>query len=119
MEHVLRLQNKDGTYCCLDRRVQTTPLGRIGGISGIIAKKAPNHELHIYEERLYMGRLKSVLEREPDILVTHQPLKDHDLTYYPKLHLCGHWYATDDEYIKEVRPGRYLIICDSRILVIT
>jgi hypothetical protein len=99
-EDALQLRNEDGTYCCLDRRIQQTILGTISGLNGIIARKEPDHNLHIYEERLYMGRLNNILKRQPlvDILVTHQPLRDIHVEV-PKLHLCGHWYAPDDEYI--------------------
>lgn len=107
------LKNDDGTRCCVDRRVQDTPIGKIGGVNGIISRgqKPPRPQLHIYHQDTYLQRLKNVLASKPDILMTHQPVRLSSELYQPKLRLCGHCHASDDRFLKND-----FINCDNRIL---
>jgi len=111
------LKNDDGTYCCVEGRVQNTPFGTISGINGIETSANKVKVLkHKYSSEIYNKRLKfSLMTFEPDIFLTHQPIKKDILEKYhlPKYHLCGHYhmedyFQTDDDHT--------MINLDNRIL---
>lgn len=87
------LVNSDGTYCCVEGRLQNTPLGTISGVNGIeTIEKKVNKDKHKYDSELYNKRLRFTLKGKPDILLTHQPIEKDLLKKYhlPKYHIHGH-----------------------------
>lgn len=88
-----QLCNDDGTRCCVDQLVQNTVIGKIGGVSGIEAKKEPEPNRHIYDSLVYTRRFNKMIRCSPDILMTHQhyPLASTDMGISNiHIHLCGH-----------------------------
>lgn len=106
--------NKDGTPCYLHRKVVKTPLGRIGGVSGIVAYdgREPDSDAHIYSKEEYEEMLSEVLDQQPDVLLTHTPLEKDALSC---IHLFGH--AHFKEYIGTSDTGALSLNMDSRIFV--
>lgn len=110
-------RNADRTPCYLHRRVvQTTlGLGTIGGVSGIIAgRKEPDPSCHIYEKPAYDGFLRSVMEKRPEVLLTHTPLDGRDLDC--RVHLFGHAHAHENHAVVDDQ-GRLKLNMDCRIFV--
>jgi len=103
--------NTDGTHCCVDNSIVNTILGTIGGVNGIITEEA-NHERHKYTEKEYMKKYEYVKRLNPDIMLTHQPVKD-DMVF-AKLHLFGHAHAKKHYY---EHNGSTCVNMDSRILI--
>ena len=95
------LKNSDGSTCCVEGILQTTPIGTITGLNGVIAKdKYVNPKKHKYSQELYYERLDYILKLKPDIVLTHQPLSDDDITrqksiHVPKIRICGHQHNED------------------------
>lgn len=113
------MRNDDGTRCYVDRKIQHTVLGTIGGVSGIVSYTGiPKPEKHIYTEDVYQQRINKVLIGRPDIFLTHQPEIDYDSAgYRPHIHLCGH--HAEEEFMTSSKDGKseYVRInADNRIL---
>lgn len=108
---VYNLKNPDGTPCCVSDVVIDTPIGRIGGLDGIISKQSiPDR--HKYLESEYLKRYKRVKDMKPEIMLTHQPPAEQ-LIFAP-VHLFGH--AHTDNYNK-VLNGCTCLNMDSRVFI--
>ena len=104
----------DGTPCYLHCRVVDTAIGRLGGVSGIVARpgRSPEPRAHIYAEDAYGRMLSRVLDQQPATLLTHTP---YALPTTVPRHLFGH--AHFDAYIGEDEGGGLLLNMDGRIFV--
>jgi predicted MPP superfamily phosphohydrolase len=112
------LKNVDGSSCYLDQKVISTPIGRIGGVSGIVVPETNiNDKLHKYDEETYIERLTDILDRKPDVLLTHMPIFNLNLDNSIMdnlLYFFGHTHYTN--YILDTEPGLSLNR-DGRIFV--
>ena len=123
------LANKDGTRPYLeDGKMQNTPLGRVGGVHGIISNKP-----HPYKksEWKYLDDLREFRKpkNKPDILITHDTPKfiynnqefignykiyDEILKIKPKMYLYGHCHHHE---IHTVHEGINFFNLDGRVLI--
>lgn len=110
---VMTLMNRDGSPCCVHRQVIQTPLGRLGGINGIMVDDdKANKQLHKFTSSDYTKWLNQVLQQKPDILLTHTPVKTPRSV---PLHLFGHDHF--ENYIDIVGPNCLKLNMDCRIFV--
>lgn len=110
---VKQLKNADGTPCCVDDIVVTTPIGTIGGVNGIV-NVTEDHARHKYLEYEYMKKYERVRSQNPDIMLTHQPPRDDMI--FAKLHLYGHAHAKK-HYSEKGSSNSTCVNMDSRILI--
>ena len=119
-EKVFELKNEDGSPCCLHRKVQDTPIGKIAGINGVgyDNPSVVNIAKHKYPEQKYNNHLQELLmEYKPDILLTHPPIKHSILNkwHMPKYHIFGH--AHNDNYFQVDNSGEHAMLnLDCRIM---
>lgn len=88
----LELRNKDGTRCCLHNQYTESPIGRIGGLNGIIGKDDIKH--HKYIESNYVKMMHKLLENQLDIFITHQPPLSIQ-SNKPSFHIYGHHHQSN------------------------
>lgn len=108
-KETLALRNDDGTPCCVDGRVVATPIGLVGGVSGIVSDH-PNPALHKLPANEFDVRLAAVVAKCPDVLLTHTPLEEY---YAVPIHLYGHAPVTP--YAQFPAPDRVTLCMDNRI----
>lgn len=110
------LQNSDGTFCHVDDRVENSIIGLIGGIDGIMVDECrEDKNKHKFREIDYSNKLRYILKKKPDILLSHQPIEKRILekVYLPKFHLCGHYHI--DNYV-QIYDNHVMINLDGKII---
>lgn len=124
---VLTMCNSDGRPCCVHRRAVSTPLGRITGVSGIMAGDGSqgtggqaDPTLHKYPADIYMRWVRQAAALRPDVLLTHMPLSataQQEAIRSVPIHLFGHAHV-DEGYASVPEWGQGLRLnMDSRIFV--
>ncbi len=110
------LKNNDGTTCLVDMIMINTPIGKISGINGIeVDDQNVNHNFHKYSNKEYNERLTKVLELEPDIILSHQPITNINFEKYNvKYYICGHYGI---EPFIEIKNNISFINLDNKVLI--
>ena len=110
------LKNNDYTPCLVDMIMINTPIGKIAGINGIeVDDNNVNHNFHKYSNKEYNERLTKVLELEPDIILSHQPITNINFDKYNvKYYICGHYKI---EPFIDIKNNISFINLDNKVLI--
>lgn len=111
------LKNNDLTPCAVDSIVVDTPIGRIGGINGIeVDDNNIDNNYHKYSSEEYNEKLLNILELNPDIILSHQPISNIDFSEHKvKYYISGH--CKIDPFI-QIKDDLALINVDNKILIL-
>ena len=106
-EKYIDIKNDDNTNCMVDMIIVNTIIGKISGLNGIeVSDDMVNHHLYKYSSDEYNKKLNIVYAMEPDIILTHQPLKN----IIKGINMCGHYHI--DPHIQSNQ-----INMDNKILI--
>lgn len=119
------LTNKDKSKCMIQNgKISYTPLGKIGGVNGIISNRSHPYKL---PENEYLQFLNKYHGKNIDILLTHDTPKvsyigqelilNSSLFIAPKVHIFGHCHYNDETMIKNIN-GTTFINVDARVIII-
>ena len=110
------LKNNDDTPCLVNMIMINNPIGKIAGINGIeVDDDNVNHNFHKYSNKEYNERLTKVLELEPDIILSHQPITNINFDKYNvKYYICGHYKI---EPFIEIKNNISFINLDNKVLI--
>lgn len=110
------LKNDDLSPCMVDTIMIDTPIGKIAGINGIeVDENNINNNYHKYSSNEYNEKLHKILELNPDIILSHQPItginhSDYKIKYY----FSGHYKI--NPFI-QINNNYALINVDNKILI--
>ncbi len=120
-----QLTNADNSKCWISNgQIVNTPIGKIGGINGIISNKKHPYKL---PENVFYGIVKSTLKQLPDIFLSHETpqipgnigqyaffkIIEH---YTPLIHIFGHCHHGK---FHTLHDGTNFINADARVLIIS
>jgi predicted MPP superfamily phosphohydrolase len=110
------LVNDDSTPCMADSILIDTPIGTIAGVNGIETDENnidPNY--HKYSSNEYNEKILKMLEFNPDIFLSHQPIThiDHS-NYKTKYYMSGHYKI--DPFI-QIKNETVFINADNKIII--
>lgn len=120
-----KLKNKDGSLCMVHGKVFNTPIGRIGGINGIVSSRKKAHPYKIHEEK-YLGYLDIYGKHRLDVLLIHDTPQHSDKVIgkpeiwdrvkkiKPRVCIYGHCHHQKPYYFVD---GIHLFNADSRVLI--
>ena len=119
------LKNKNGLRCMIHGQLSKIPLGRIGGVNGIISSKKKHHPYKILEDT-YLGYLDKYIGQCLNVLLIHDTPKHSDQVIgkeeiwkrvkkiRPNVCVYGHCHHSEPYYFID---GIHLFCADSRVLI--
>lgn len=115
-EKFVHLLNGDLTPCMVDSIVVDTPIGKIAGINGIqVDDELVNHNSHKYSSQEYNEKLQKILELNPDIILSHQPILNIDfVSHKTKYYISGHYKI---EPFIDIKNNIASINVDNKIII--
>jgi len=110
------LINDDLTPCMVDSIMVNTSIGKIAGINGIeVDDNEVNHNYHKYSSDEYKNKLLKILELNPDIILSHQPISGIEYSKYKiKYYMSGHYKI---EPFLQINENFAFINLDNKILI--
>lgn len=111
------LLNDDLTPCAIDLIVVNTPIGKIAGINGIsVNDNNIDNKYHKYSFAEYNKKLEKILELNPDIILSHQPISNIDFSKYNiSYYMSGHYKI---EPFIQIKNNISFINADSKIIIL-
>ncbi len=87
--------------------IVNTIIGKISGINGIeVSDDMVNHNLYRYSSTEYNDKLNAIYAMEPDIILTHQPLKN----IINGINLCGHYHIDPHLQSNQINMDNKILI---------
>lgn len=118
-EKCIELKNNDNSSCMVDSIIVDTPIGKIAGINGIsVDNNNEDYNYHKYSHKEYNEKLLKILEFNPDIILSHQPIQEipgiNFQNYNVKYYISGHYKI---EPFIQINTNFSFINIDNKILI--